>query len=74
MLDTLEFLYSLTWVNEEAPLLTSNNECNVGFIWNYEHIENSLKDSVAEFTGTMKGLMMCPDGKLIQPTNKKFRS
>lgn len=29
--------------------------------------------SVADFTGTMKGPMMGPDGKLIPPTNKKFK-
>src|ERR1039457_7245923 len=28
--------------------------------------------SVADFTGTMKGLMKGADGKTIQPTNKKF--
>lgn len=28
--------------------------------------------SVGEFTGTMKGPMMGADGKMIQPTNKKF--
>ncbi len=30
--------------------------------------------SVAEFTGTMKGPMMRPDGKMISPTNKMFRA
>jgi len=29
--------------------------------------------SVAIFTGTFKGTMMDLDGKIIQPTNKKFR-
>lgn len=29
--------------------------------------------SVAIFTGTFKGTMMGLDGKIIQPTNKKFR-
>lgn len=29
--------------------------------------------SVADFTGTMKGPMMGADGKLIPPTNKKFK-
>jgi len=29
--------------------------------------------SVAEFTGTMKGPMKGADGKMIAPTNKKFR-
>jgi hypothetical protein len=29
--------------------------------------------SVAIFTGTFKGPMMGFDGKMIQPTNKKFR-
>ncbi len=29
--------------------------------------------SVAEWTGTMKGPMKGPDGKMIPPTNKKFR-
>ena len=28
--------------------------------------------SVADFTGTFKGLMKGLDGKIIQPTNKKF--
>lgn len=29
--------------------------------------------SVADFTGTMKGPMKGPDGKPIQPTNRKFK-
>lgn len=29
--------------------------------------------SITEFTGTQKGSMMGLDGKMIQPTNKKFR-
>ncbi len=29
--------------------------------------------SVADWTGTMKGPMKGPDGKMIPPTNKKFR-
>ena len=29
--------------------------------------------SVADFTGTMKGTMKGADGKIIQPTNKKFK-
>ena len=29
--------------------------------------------SVADFTGTMKGPMKGPDGKMIPPTNKSFR-
>ena len=29
--------------------------------------------SVADFTGTMKGPMKGPDGKMIPPTNKRFR-
>jgi predicted ester cyclase len=29
--------------------------------------------SVADFTGTMKGPMKGPDGKMISPTNKSFR-
>jgi hypothetical protein len=28
--------------------------------------------TVADFTGTMRGPMKGPDGKLIAPTNKKF--
>ncbi|MFY9749038.1 MAG: ester cyclase, partial [Methanoregula sp.] len=29
--------------------------------------------SVAEFTGTFKGPMTWPDGKVIPPTGKKFK-
>jgi hypothetical protein len=29
--------------------------------------------TIAEFTGTMKGPMTLPDGKVIQPTNKSFK-
>lgn len=29
--------------------------------------------TVADFTGTFKGPMKGPDGKMIQPTNKRFR-
>lgn len=28
--------------------------------------------TVADFTGTMKGPMKAPDGRLVQPTNKSF--
>jgi predicted ester cyclase len=34
--------------------------------------EGDYTCSVADFTGTFKGPMKGPDGKMIQPTNKKF--
>ncbi len=34
--------------------------------------EGDYTCSVADFTGTFKGPMKGPDGKIIQPTNKKF--
>jgi predicted ester cyclase len=34
--------------------------------------EGDYTCSVADFTGTFKGPMKAPDGKMIQPTNKKF--
>jgi ketosteroid isomerase-like protein len=30
--------------------------------------------TVADFTGTMRGSMTGPDGKLVAPTNKKFHT
>jgi predicted ester cyclase len=35
--------------------------------------EGDYTCSVADFTGTFKGPMKGPDGKMIQPTNKKFQ-
>ena len=35
--------------------------------------EGDYTCSVADFTGTFKGAMKGLDGKMIQPTNKKFR-
>jgi hypothetical protein len=34
--------------------------------------EGDYTCSVADFTGTFKGPMRGPNGKMIQPTNKKF--
>lgn len=34
--------------------------------------EGDYTCSVADFTGTMKGSMAMADGKVVQPTNKKF--
>jgi SnoaL-like polyketide cyclase len=36
--------------------------------------EGDYTCSVADFTGTFKGAMKGLDGKIIQPTNKKFQS
>ena len=35
--------------------------------------EDDYTCSVADFSGTFKGAMKGLDGKMIQPTNKKFR-
>jgi predicted ester cyclase len=35
-------------------------------------VEGDYTCSVADFTGTFKGAMKGLDGKMIQPTNKKF--
>ncbi len=35
--------------------------------------EGDYTCSVADFTGTFKGPMKGPDGKMIQPTNKRFQ-
>ena len=70
-LRTSYFHINITLNQELKRVITTNNHL-INNPYKILITEGDYTCSVADFTGTFKGPMKGLDGKMIQPTNKKF--